>query len=89
VATIRDLSRSMKNYSMEPDEVRITHISHAETWRLRAKSLGLRKDQIPLGTSNDHVVALSRAGTHVDAPWHFGPTTGGKPAKRIGEVPLE
>jgi len=28
-------------------------------------------------------------GTHVDAPWHFGPVVEGKPAKRIDEVPLE
>ena len=89
MVNIRDLSYTMKNYSMEPNEVKITHQSHAEGLRKRAKSLGMRMDQIPPATATDHIVTLSHAGTHVDAPWHFGPTTAGKPAKKIGEVPLE
>jgi kynurenine formamidase len=28
-------------------------------------------------------------GTHVDAPWHYGPTSGGKPARTIDQLPLE
>ncbi|HEX5505150.1 MAG TPA: cyclase family protein, partial [Thermomicrobiales bacterium] len=28
-------------------------------------------------------------GTHVDAPWHYGPTSGGRPARTIDELPLE
>ena len=28
-------------------------------------------------------------GTHVDAPWHYGPTCGGQPARTIDELPLE
>jgi kynurenine formamidase len=28
-------------------------------------------------------------GTHVDAPWHYGPTSGGKPARTIDELPLD
>ena len=27
--------------------------------------------------------------THVDAPWHYNSTIGGRPAKRIDELPLE
>jgi kynurenine formamidase len=35
-------------------------------------------------------VGLSdHAGNHIDAPWHFGPTVEGKPAKTIDQVPLE
>ncbi len=86
---IRDLSYTMKNYSMEPNEVRITHLSHGESQRRRAKLLGLRTDQIPLIGANDHVITLSHAGTHVDAPWHFGPTSEGGPSKTIDQVPLE
>ena len=89
MAKIRDLSSTLKNYSMEPNEVTITHALHAEGRRRRAKTLGLRMDQIPRGGAHDHVVASSHAGTHVDAPWHFGPMTAGKPARKIDEVPLE
>ena len=28
-------------------------------------------------------------GTHVDAPWHYGPTCGGQPARTIDELPLD
>lgn len=86
---IRDLSRALKNFSMEPTQVKITHSSHIEAQRRRAKSLRLRMDQVPLGTANDHLIASTDAGTHIDAPWHFGRTTAGKPAKKISEVPLE
>lgn len=42
-----------------------------------------------LGWAND-VIALSTHGTtHVDAPWHYGPTAEGRPAKTIDEVPLD
>lgn len=89
MAQLRDLSSTIKNYSMDSIEVKITHITHAELLRRKAKSLGMRTDQISRAGAEDHVVALSQAGTHVVAPWHFGPITAGKPAKKIGEVPLE
>ena len=28
-------------------------------------------------------------GTHLDAPWHFAPTSEGKPSKTIDQIPLE
>jgi kynurenine formamidase len=31
----------------------------------------------------------SHAGTHVDAPWHYFPTSEGKPARTIDELPLD
>lgn len=89
MAKIWDLSYTMKNYSFEPNEVKITHLSHAENQRKYAKRLGLPIDQVAPFGANDHITTLSHAGTHVDAPWHFGPTTAGKPAKKIDEVPLE
>jgi len=54
-----------------------------------AKGVGLPADLIGPFCANDHVETLSHAGTHVDAPWHFGPVVEGQPAKKIDEVPLE
>ncbi|MCK4532554.1 cyclase family protein [bacterium] len=52
--------------------------------RVRAKDfpdgMGLAWEDMKLGT---------HTGTHLDAPWHFGPSCDGKPAKTIDEVPLE
>lgn len=31
----------------------------------------------------------THSGTHLDAPWHFGPRTGGRPARTVDEIPLQ
>ncbi len=42
-----------------------------------------------MGWGNDFVELSAHAGTHVDAPWHYFPTCGGTPARRIDQLPLE
>jgi kynurenine formamidase len=42
-----------------------------------------------LGWANDVIKLSTHGTTHVDAPWHYGPTSEGRPAKTIDEVPLE
>ena len=42
-----------------------------------------------LGWANDHVSLSTHGATHVDAPWHYAPTSEGKPARTIDELPLE
>jgi len=42
-----------------------------------------------MALASDEVTASTHAGTHVDAPWHYGPTCEGKPSKTIDQVPLE
>jgi kynurenine formamidase len=42
-----------------------------------------------LGWANDDIALSTHSTTHLDAPWHFGPTSEGKPAKTIDELPLE
>jgi kynurenine formamidase len=37
----------------------------------------------------ENLTVNSHTGTHIDAPYHYGPTSGGQPAKRIDDVPLE
>lgn len=37
----------------------------------------------------EQLVISTHGGTHVDAPWHYGPTSGGKPARTIDQLPLE
>jgi kynurenine formamidase len=41
------------------------------------------------GWAIEEVQAITHTGTHVDAPYHYGATSGGQPARRIDEVPLE
>jgi kynurenine formamidase len=42
-----------------------------------------------LGWANDQIALSTHATTHLDAPWHYGPTSEGEPAKTIDRVPLE
>ncbi len=41
------------------------------------------------GWAVEEVQAITHTGTHVDAPYHYGATSEGRPARRIDEVPLE
>jgi kynurenine formamidase len=41
------------------------------------------------GWAIEEVRAITHTGTHVDAPYHYGATSEGRPARTIDEVPLE
>jgi kynurenine formamidase len=41
------------------------------------------------GWAVENLVVGSHTATHIDAPYHYGVTSEGKPARRIDEVPLE
>src|SRR5688572_6963301 len=42
-----------------------------------------------LGWANDTIKLSTHGTTHVDAPWHYAPTSEGRPARSIDQVPLE
>ena len=42
-----------------------------------------------MGWAVEEVQAITHTGTHVDAPYHYGPVSEGKPARTIDQVPLE
>jgi kynurenine formamidase len=42
-----------------------------------------------LGWANDEIKLSTHGTTHVDAPWHYAPTSEGRPARTIDEMPLE
>jgi kynurenine formamidase len=41
------------------------------------------------GWAVERLTAGSHTGTHIDAPYHYGATANGKPARTIDQVPLE
>ena len=59
--------------------------------RFKAGERVATKDEIPDGEmlSLEIVHSSVHMGTHVDAPFHYGSTCEGKPAKQIMDVPLE
>lgn len=42
-----------------------------------------------MGLAWEEVQAITHTGTHLDAPYHYGPTVGDEPAKTIEDVPIE
>ena len=41
------------------------------------------------GPAGEFLTVTSHCGTHVDAPYHYYPTCGGKPSRTIEEMPLD
>ncbi len=87
-----DLSLPIQNNSLAPQEQEIIRWDHREFARGWAKRRNLDPGRLPepyIHAAQEVVKASTHAGTHMDAPWNFGPTSEGKPSKTIDQVPLE
>lgn len=94
-----DLSVPIKNPG--PDEMDpklavglaavVDYLDHEDTIPLVCDYFGCRPDELHEGQgwATERLRTSSHAGTHVDAPYHYFPTSGGKAARRIDECPLE
>jgi kynurenine formamidase len=78
----------------EPLPARIEYVRH--------DGVGLEQMQLFFGVKSEDLVwsngqgwaieeiqAITHTGTHVDAPYHYGAVSEGKPARTIDQVPLE
>lgn len=88
---IIDLSVPLESTPSEPIPVLVQHERHEDSAAFMATFFDATIDDLPnrLGWANDTVTACSHNGTHVDAPWHYFPTCGSRPARKIDELPLE
>lgn len=88
-----DLSDCLSNEtsSFEPNYHQIEYLNHDQSIEVSEKLFGLKKEDWPQGHgwAAETVTLSTHSGTHVDAPYHYGPTSGGKPAKTIDQVPLQ
>jgi kynurenine formamidase len=89
-----DLSVPLEHKAVsEPLPAQIRYVRHDEGLQQMRHLLGVEpKDLVwsqGLGWAVEEVHALTHTGTHVDAPYHYGPTSEGKPARTIDQVPLE
>jgi kynurenine formamidase len=92
-----DLSSTLSNdtKAFEPNAHDITYVDHQQGMRLGAKIMNWDDDMTKRVFERGYVwsveeVRLStHSGTHVDAPYHYGPTMAdGSPAATIDQVPL-
>lgn len=87
-----DLSVPLHNFASEFNSPQITYWDHRDFAHRTATKWGLDPREFPepeVGSASEELTLSSHAGTHLDAPWHFGPTTAGRPSRTIDEVPLE
>lgn len=91
---IVDLSKTIQYNPKDPFfmKVKIKHKPHRKAkWLIRY--LGLPFRLFPknfIGWADDSIQKMGvHSTTHLDAPWHYGPSCEGKPAKTIDQVPLE
>ncbi len=92
-----DLSISIEaNIPSDPEIMipKIDYIDHNKGAEQMTEMMpGLKKEHLPkgLGWAVEFLNITSHSGTHLDAPYHYHPTTnkGEKPALTIDEIPLE
>jgi kynurenine formamidase len=78
----------------EPMPAKIHYVEHAgEGLEQMQQFFGVTPDDLVYsdgqGWAIEEIQAITHTGTHVDAPYHYGATSEGRPARRIDEVPLE
>ncbi len=88
---IFDLSVPISNRAAEPFPPRIKYHGHEEGAQQAAESLGIPINAFPNGRAwaVETVTLSTHNGTHMDAPYHYGPLSEGIPARTIDRIPLE
>lgn len=98
-----DLGVHLDGAAYAPWTYKVQHVSHTDGARAMASRINhhkfgndQRQEKITdadfpeaMGLAWSHVWLTDHAGNHIDAPYHFGPTVEGKPAKTIDQVPLD
>jgi len=86
-----DLSVPISPRICEPLPAKIEYATHEDGALQAATALGLKQEDFPEGKAwaTETVTLNTHAGTHIDAPWHYWPTSEGKQARTIDELPLE
>jgi kynurenine formamidase len=86
-----DLSVPTEESPSEPAPFQITREPHQQGAAVMKIFFDCTEQDLPqgLGWAFYTVNLISHAGTHVDAPWHYFPTSEGKKARTIDEMPLD
>jgi len=80
----------------EPFPPEINYRDHADgaehlAEHLREQGFDIKASDFPdgQGLASEDISAIPHTGTHMDAPWHYGPEINDEPAKTIDEIPLK
>jgi kynurenine formamidase len=88
-----DLSKPVRFNRDDPFFMRVK-VRHKPHWmaKVLVRLLGLPFRLFPrdfAGWADDTVSMGVHATTHIDAPWHYGPMSGDRPAETIEQIPLD
>lgn len=94
--TLIDLSDELENATsdFEPNRHQIQYVDHVTGMNMTVDVFKVDRNLLPALFPDGHAWAVeiatlsSHSGTHIDAPYHYGPTSGGEPAKTIEQLPL-
>jgi len=88
---IIDLSLPTEESTSEPIGVKITYLTHKMGSEFLCRFFGCLDSDLPggLGSAAESITLSSHSGTHIDAPWHYAPTSEGRKARTIDEMPPE
>lgn len=97
MSTLRivDLSVPLEHLAAsEPMPAKIRYVRHAEEGLAQMQQFfGVTPADLVYsngeGWAVEEIQAITHTGTHVDAPYHYGATSDGKPARTIDQIPLE
>ena len=88
-----DLSQRLSNATAahEPMPHRIEYFDHTDTVPLVEEKFGLGEAHWRDGLvwAHERVTLTTHSGTHIDAPYHYHPTSGGEAARTIDQVPFQ
>ncbi len=93
--TLVDLSVPLEDAAVsEPMPASIQYVTHADEGLQQMRQFfGVESEDLVYsdgqGWAIEKIEAITHTGTHVDAPYHYGAFSEGKPARRIDEVPLD
>lgn len=89
--TFYDLNVPLEDAPSEPLGLTITYVDHQQSAPMMADYLQVDVEDLTdgLGWAVETLQVNTHNGTHVDAPWHYFPTSMGKPARTIDEMPLD
>lgn len=83
---IRHLSRRIRSL---PGDSRCQQIANYWRWLTGKRRLSERDLPNGLFLSNEFYRMSVHQGTHIDAPFHYGPLCEGKPARKVLDMPLD
>ncbi|MGH9349887.1 MAG: cyclase family protein [Vicinamibacterales bacterium] len=86
-----DLSVSLAEHESEPVPVHVERFDHAAGGRHLSELVGIDQRLLPDGCAwaSERITAITHAGTHVDAPFHYAPRCGDRPSRTVDQIPLD